>query len=132
MAIFFKIQFFIFIAAIVIRPSSSLFCPLNFHAIGAPFQLQDFSNCGPFSSTFSYTVEICRDLCMRSRPNCKSFSYGCGEKSSKLNCRLFSFSISDLLQRTHNSECGMQSAGKNCVHEDYVQITNAKQNCFLE
>ena len=132
MAKFFKVQIILFIAAIMPPPSFSLFCPLNFNAVGAPFRLQDFTSCSPITSTFSYTMEICRDLCMRSQPDCKSFSYGCGEQPSRINCRLFNLSISDLLERTLSGECLIQSAQNNCVHEDYVRITIEKQDCFLE
>ena len=104
--------------------TSDVFCPLAYPTVGSPLSLQDFSNCGSFLSTFSHTAEFCRDLCLRSSPTCKSFSFNCGNPSLKPNCRLFSFSISDLFNRSNSGICGIESAIGDCFHEDLIQVVN--------
>ena len=123
--------FFIFVVMVVLRTSSCSFCPLQFPAIGGSFQLQDLSSCGSFYSTFFHTMEFCRDLCMRSQPDCKSLSYGCGNQPSKLNCRLFNFTISELIGRSQSGACRIESSPKNCFHEnlDTFMYNAPNENC---
>ena len=115
--------------ALVIQSNFSCesFCPLNFPAIGGHYKLQDFSNCYPIYETFTYTMEFCRDICLRWQPNCMSFNFGCGNQSLKLNCRLFDSTIYGLINMTLQSSCISGSTPKNCVHENFQKFENEEQ-----
>jgi len=130
MANYVRACFLIFVVLIVLQTPSSSFCPLRFPTIGS-LQFQDLTSCGSFYSTFLHTMEFCQDLCMRSQPDCKSFNYGCGKQPLKLNCRLFNFTISELIGRSHNGACKIESPPKNCFHENLDTSTYEaqKENC---
>lgn len=108
-------------------------CPLRFPAAGGQiFELFDFSNCNPFYETFTHTIEICRDLCLRSAHNCKSFSFRCGDQRLSKNCRLFDASIQDLINMNlfQPDVCKVVSLPKNCVHESFLRSgLNETRSC---